>query len=365
MKVLIQGAGIAGLSLAAELRLLGIEHRIVERATELKPIGAGITLSVNALGCLAKFLDLDDLRLRGVSLERMYLSDAGGVVLSEVPARLTKDQSPGLALKRGELHAALARAIHPTSLRLGTSIAKIERRTAFLSNGEDFSFDLLVGADGIRSEVRTRFLKSTTPLRYSGYTCWRGLVHHLPVPSQVTEAWGAGCRLGTVPVSANETYVYATLNAQAGEGRGLRAEDILPHFHDFVDRDYLRAIFEEGHIIQSDIEELPAPIWGEDTIVLIGDAAHAMTPNLGQGAAMGIEDAAFLARTLAMGHTDFAQALREERGPRVRWVANQSRRIGRAGQLRHPFVRWSRDRLLRLTPASVMEGNLRRMLTTS
>jgi 2-polyprenyl-6-methoxyphenol hydroxylase-like FAD-dependent oxidoreductase len=205
-------------------------------------------------------------------------------------------------------------------------------------------------------------------LRYSGYTAWRGVVatRDEAALGVTSESWGCGSRFGVVRVDKERVYWFATANAPAGVS--LTAAER---------KSFLRRQFRGWHhpvellldstpaeeILHNDIYDLkPMGRWGEGRVVLLGDAAHPTTPNMGQGACMAIESSVVLARCLSQ-EGDLHGALRRyetERMPRTAWITEQSRKIGRVGQLGNPLACRVRDLLLRITPAGVTRKTLER-----
>ncbi len=213
----------------------------------------------------------------------------------------------------------------------------------------------MVGADGIGSATRDAVI-GAVPVRYSGATCWRTIVANVGVEASF-EAWGDGVRVGGIPLTDGRLYCFlvrvcprrtpapADLAALKGwfagvggeAGRVVTALDRLPPHH-------------------HDLDELERPSWGAGRTVLIGDAAHAITPNLGFGASLAIEDAVGLGLTLADGvpADQVADALRRTRHRRVRTVQLRSRRVGQIAQLRGRLLGRSRDLLSAATPDALV-----------
>lgn len=350
MNILIQGAGIAGLMLARELQRRGIGYLLIEKAPQLTPIGAGITLASNALKCLKHNMDMPALRERGQSLELMHLREETDETLSALPTRLPQDADYGMALHRHQLHEALLEGLDRNRIRLGTTIAGFtsshDTVRATLSDGSTVEADFLVGADGLRSEIRPH-VDPHAVIRYSGYTCWRAVVRHtLDNPMESVEAWGRGKRLGYIQIEPDQLYIYLTLNARAGIPTRSNAE-LREIFGDFKGESarIVELLTDDVPLIHNDLEEVLWNRWSKGRVVLIGDAAHAITPDLGQGAAMGIEDAYVLA---ALWAEDPSPASLKKfwhiRKPRITFMQKESRKTGRIGQWQSSpaiaFRRW-------------------------
>jgi 2-polyprenyl-6-methoxyphenol hydroxylase-like FAD-dependent oxidoreductase len=340
MRVIVVGGGIAGLSAAIGLRQSGHEAIVLERAPSFDPIGAGLTLFANAMSALDRLGMRDAVAAQGAQAKRSAILTWKGRELAQVPRDVLEGT---IAIHRADLQRELAAA--GGEMRLGTEITAVEQRddgvVARGADGSEERGDLLVGADGLSSVIRSA-IADVRP-RYAGYTAWRGVS---PVPvelGRLTESWGVGERFGLVDIGRGRTYWFATKNAPEGEPdepEGKRAE-ILRRFSGW--HEPIAAIVDsadEGAILRNDVYYLePLPRWSEGRIVLVGDAAHAATPGVGQGAAQAIEDAVVLADRLAR-NGDVATALGEYeaiRRPRAEAVLKLSRRVDKAAQLASPL----------------------------
>jgi len=371
VRILVVGGGIGGLTLAIALRQQGLRPEIVERAPGWSPAGAGIVLGINAMRLMRRLGVAAALAARGVVVGRGAITDAAGSVLSAMDLReFAGDGQPGIAIHRAALHEVLAGALRDIPVRHRTTPRRIladgDPVTVELDDGSRQAYDLVVGADGIRSFVRDAAFGPNPPI-YSGYTCWRLVVQQPAEVDGTVEMWGRGRRFGLVPIGDGQIYCFATLNAPAETpdppaGRLERFRAVFAEFRGAVPA-VLAQLMRPEELIHNDLEEVRQSPWYRGRIVLLGDAAHASTPNMGQGAAMAIEDAIVLAeevgRAQALG--DALAAYVRRRLPRAGWVQEQSRRIGRVGQLEHPAACWLRNTLVRLTPQRVAAANLRRL----
>jgi 2-polyprenyl-6-methoxyphenol hydroxylase-like FAD-dependent oxidoreductase len=370
-RVLVVGGGIAGLMVASSLRNRGVECELVERAAQWAPVGAGIVLSVNAMAVL-RGLGLDETLVNaGQVLGQGAITDAKGQSLGASDFGTLQPQfGPTVALHRAALHEILLAAAGTTPISLGTSVDSIEQDArgadVRFTDGREDRFDLVVGADGLRSKVRALVFDERA-IVYAGYTCWRFVV---PAPSEnvhMREMWGRGLRFGIVPIGGGRVYCFAVANAPAASpdpipGRLARLRERFAGFGGDVPA-ILESLHDDEELIHNDLEEVAEGSWVSGRVVLVGDAAHAMTPNMGQGAAMALEDAAVLVESLT-SHATVDRALVEyesRRKPRVRWVQNQSRRIGRVGQLEWGPLCALRNAVLKLVPDSAAADALRKL----
>ncbi|MFN7134795.1 MAG: FAD-dependent monooxygenase, partial [Myxococcales bacterium] len=307
--VIIAGAGIGGLTLACALARAGLRATVYERASELKPLGAGITVQMNAMAAL-KTIGLDDaVAAEGESPKAASICDDAGRPLTKTRMDALQDElgSRMVCIHRGRLHRVLLGHAGDV-VRTGRAVTGYreegEQVVVELSDGSTDTADLLVGADGLRSVVRAKLL-GDAPLRYSGYTSWRGVCANggLVPPGEVKETWGRGARFGIVCIGHDEVYWFCTANAPAGErdpesGPHETLQRLFGGWHAPIP-ELLRRTPKES-ILRTDIHDRP-PVksWSRGRVTLLGDAAHPMTPNMGQGACQAIEDAVVLARCLA------------------------------------------------------------------
>ena len=372
MRVLIIGAGIGGLTAAIALRQKGIDVEIYERATALTDVGAGISLWPNALRGLYQ------LGLRGALDEVSFVSvdgavrSADGAILSRTSADqfIARFGLPLVVFHRAELLAVLAEAARGVPIHLGHDGLDVEQDAAGVtvrfSSGASATGDVLVGADGLRSIVRSR-LGVPGALRYSGYTAWRGVAPFATAGLIAGETLGCGRRFGLAPIHGDRVYWYATDNVPDGQREPAaetkaRLTALFAGWHDPIPA-LVRAT-DDAAILRNDIYDRdPVDRWGSGRVTLLGDAAHPMTPNLGQGACQAIEDALVLARHLASG-TSPESALRRyesERIPRTGSIVTASRRFGALFQVESPAFCRVRDLMLRLIPASVTHRSLKKV----
>ena len=367
-RVLIAGGGIGGLVAAIALRRQGIAVSVFERADELAEVGAGLTLWANAITSLRR-LGLGEL-LDSVSKPalRSRILSWRGETLSEAPLEALERRFgvPLIAAHRADLQAALLATLGPGVVRTGATCTGFEQHgdetRLRLASGEVVAGDLLIGADGLRSTIRA-LLFGAAPPRYAGYTAWRGIAHATPRQwheALVTESWGAGRRFGLVPLSNGRMYWFATLNAPEGMRDQPGAVkpallDLFSGWHEPI-ADVIAAT-DEAAILRNDIyDRPPLTTWSRGRVTLLGDAAHPMTPNMGQGACQAIEDAVTLAERLGADDSVPAalQAYEARRLTRANAIAQQSRQLGQVAQWQNRWAAQAHDTLFRLTPSSLL-----------
>lgn len=370
-RVLVVGGGIGGLVLAHALGRRGIEVEVVERAPHLRALGAGITLGANAMRSLESLGLGAQVAACGYPIGVAAITDARGRVLSEADiGAVSARYGSAYAFDRGALHTALAAGLEalPVELRCGTTVTAIgeeDGRVRVLdSHGAERRHDAVIGADGLRSVVRALVFGERAP-SYAGYTCWRWVGKVAGGPVKIVEMWGRGHRVGLVPLRDARVYAFFVANAPPGTpadpSQATRAA-LRARFADFggdVPR-VLAALGSDAEILHHDIEEVVQAPWCRGAVGLLGDAAHAMTPNFGQGAAMAIEDAVVLARELS-AHDDAAAALRAyeaRRRPRVLELQRGARRFGAVAQWSSPIATWARDLAIRVVPDTSMRRAL-------
>lgn len=375
-RVLIAGGGIGGLVAAIALRHEGIAVSAFERVKKLEEVGAGLTLWANALKAFHKIGLTDMLETVGKPLTRSCILSWQGEILAETPIEaLTKRfGTPLVAVHRADLQAALLSALGEGIVQMGTTCTGFQQDDtevrAYLADGREVSGDLLLGADGLHSSIRAHLFGATPP-RYAGYTAWRGVAQIMPrqwSEQMATETWGNGRRFGLVPLSQGRMYWFATLNTPEGMGdkeRG-RKQELLELFH--TCHDPVPAVIEatdEAAILRNDIYDRP-PLhhWSQGRVTLLGDAAHPMTPNMGQGACQAIEDAVVLATCLTAEHTiaSALQAYEKQRFKRANAVMQQSARIGQVAQWESSLAVKMRNTAFKMLPTPLLLKQLEGVL---
>ncbi|MGQ5261555.1 FAD-dependent oxidoreductase [Micromonospora sp. ZYX-F-536] len=362
----VVGAGIGGLSAALALHRRGWRVTVLERAHEPREIGAGLTLMANALRALDA-LGLGPAVRRGEHAEAPGgLRDRHGRWLSRMDAAEMIRQlgTSALGVHRTTLHRILREALPASSLRTSAEVEHVDSgpdRAEVHYRGpagqQTLAADLVVAADGLRSRLRAQLWPQIPTPVYAGSTAWRAAIaFEHPVPAAVT--WGPAAEFGMVPLGAGTLYWYAAITAPPGGHAPDELAAVRDRFGDWhAPIPELLAATPPGVVLRNDIHHLatPLPSYVRGRVALLGDAAHPMTPNLGQGAGQAIEDAVVLGAVCAAGAEGLPAALAaydQQRRPRSQAVARASWRAGRYGQqLRNPLAVAMRNTALRLTPA--------------
>ena len=336
-RILIAGAGIAGLCTAIALMQRGFRVTICEQAETLRETGAGVQISPNGTRVLASLGVLDALRDLAVeptaktirlwnSGETWSLFDLGTMSVAEYGF-------PYLMVHRGDLHTTLANAVEqldPDAIRQGAGVVEVENRTdgvtVSLSSGERVSGDILIGADGIHSGVREAVFGSG-PAHFTGCIAWRGVIPSSRLPTHIrldvgTNWVGPGRHVVTYPLRAGKLFNFVGVVERSGweteswTSKGTReecADDFAgwhPDVHALIDNI-------DVHYRWALMSRPPMERWSAGRVVLVGDACHPMLPFMAQGAVMAIEDSITLARCLAKSPDDYVGAFSTYEAERV------------------------------------------------
>jgi 2-polyprenyl-6-methoxyphenol hydroxylase-like FAD-dependent oxidoreductase len=362
MRAVIVGGGIGGLATAIALDRVGIDSIVLEQAPELEEVGAGLTLSPNAVHALERLGLADAVRSRGARGQELLVRSWKGKTILEV--RLG-DPMEEIGIHRADLQDILVEGAGGNRVRLGTRVTDVvadgERPRVELADGSTEEADLLIGADGIHSVVRRRILGAAAEPDYAGYVGWRAVIDYDDdlVRGRFVESWGRGDRFGLVPVGGGRLYWFVSekmpkpdVDRPDVKARLARTfadwHAPIPAVVDLTPED---AISGTGIF-----DRKPVRSWTSGRVTLLGDAAHPMTPNMGQGAGQALEDAVVLAASLRDAATAEAGLLayERERIRRTTPIVKKSRQLGRvahaggaAGSLR--------DGLFRVLPKAFKE----------
>ncbi|MGW3016036.1 FAD-dependent monooxygenase [Streptomyces longwoodensis] len=364
--VVVAGGGIGGLTAAVALSRHGWRVTVCERAPALTGAGAGIVLAPNALRALDSIGVPTGAWAGDAPLGTVGLRTPDGAWLSRADSRalVARHGLSSCAVHRAVLIDALAAALPPGTVRLGVPVTGVDDARGPVrvrTTAGDLDADVLVAADGLRSVLRAQLFPRHPGLRHAGEAGWRAVLPGAGLPRpQAAETWGAGERFGVVPLVDGRIYAYATAvtgpvarpaDHHADLTRRFGAwHDPIPALLDRLDPRHPEPV----GILHHDFHDLavPLPRFHAGRVALLGDAAHAMTPNLGQGGCQAVEDAVVLAHLLARG-TEVPAALAaytQARHRRTVRIGRRSRRTGELARLSHPLAVSLRNLAVRTTP---------------
>jgi 2-polyprenyl-6-methoxyphenol hydroxylase-like FAD-dependent oxidoreductase len=365
---IVVGAGIGGLTAAVALRRRGWDVTIFERARALEPVGAGLGLGPNALHALDAIGLGDQVRRFSAIQGHGGLRRPGGgwLVRTDLGGLAARFGDPQLVALRADVVDLLAGRLPAGALRTGVTVTGVDagdavdagRRARVATSAGDLDADLVVAADGIGSRIRAALFPDSPGPRYSGFTTWRFVAPAVPAGAgraEPAETWGRGEVFGVLPLASGQVYCYASAPAPAGVRHDDEAAELKRRFgrwHDPIPG--LIGAISPDRVLHDDVYWLaePLPAYHRGRVAILGDAAHAMTPHLGQGACQAIEDAVVLAsvadpRTPAETAPDLA-AYTSARLPRTRMVANGSYRATRLSGMTSPAAIALRNTGIRL-----------------
>jgi 2-polyprenyl-6-methoxyphenol hydroxylase-like FAD-dependent oxidoreductase len=351
----IVGAGVGGLATAIALERAGVEPVVIERAPRLREVGFGLVLAANAVTALRSLGLRDGVAARGTLVRRAEIRNPRGELLTLIDYEAFGWEVYGIL--RSELQQTMLERVPPDCLRLGTTCRSAgEDGHVALEGGETIAADVVVGADGIRSVVR-RSLFGEEPLRYGGHRAWRAgtAFEDDRTHDRFVEVWGVGGGFGFGPAGAGRVYWYCFEAVPEGAPAPERPRDeFLRRYGDWLDP--IPALIEstDPEAIEPTFtyDRRPRRTWGRGRVTLLGDAAHPMKPNIGQGAAQALEDAVVLGACISEDE-DPERALRAFERRRVRRanaVVRASRQAGRAAEVRSPHAARLRDALMKALP---------------
>jgi 2-polyprenyl-6-methoxyphenol hydroxylase-like FAD-dependent oxidoreductase len=338
-EIAIIGGGIGGLTTAICLEHFGItNYKVYEQALEFREVGAAISLWPNALQVYKAIGLMDKLSPHWGAFSKAYIKTNKGKILSTA---VPNYQLPAVCIHRAHLLETLLQNVPKNKLftdyKLAKTVDKANGVQIEFANGKRVDADIVIGADGINSVLRQEIIGDGAPI-YRGYNIWRGIACLPEMPSGYgSETWGKGARVGIVPIKDELFGWWATLNEpkdQSDEPEGTLLK-LKQHFGDW--HQPIPLLFDRSEkIIKNPLgDRKPHKGWHKGHRVLMGDAAHATTPNLGQGACMTIEGAYLLAKCLAHYNEPTKAFTRYENlhYKRSSDVIKQSLQNGKMGQL--------------------------------
>jgi 2-polyprenyl-6-methoxyphenol hydroxylase-like FAD-dependent oxidoreductase len=368
----VVGGGIGGLTAGVALRQVGWRVTVLERAAMFGEIGAGITLLSNGLRCLDAIGLGDAVRGSGLPMLALGIRTAAGRWLArfdgdgaDLEARIG---TTSVVIHRAELHRILHDALPAEALLAGVTTTGIiggadggpaEVRFRHRDHDAVLHADLVVGADGVHSWVRTQRWPDALAPVYSGSTTWRAVTK--PSSAAVTEmslSWGQGTEFGVMPLVDGRTFWYGAANAVEAQRNPDELRELRRRFgtwHEPIPTVLAQTAPEA--VLRHDIYWLPKlDSYYRGSVVLLGDAAHAMTPNLGQGGGQALEDAIVLAAAVSRTRdvtTALAQYDHERRARTQAMSQEATRQLRFSQQLHNPIAVAVRNAAVALTPNRV------------
>lgn len=358
--IAIVGAGIGGLSTAIFLKRAGYEVTVYERASSIAPVGAGILLACNALQVFSKLGLSDKIIEAGHRISRIHITDAQfrPLTISDLVPLEKKFGVPHVSIHRAALLDILVAALGAENIKLDKSLRQIslaahdQAHVLHFEDGSQRDADFVIGADGIHSVVRAH-LFGNVPLRSADQISWRG-VCEFDLPDQMKEftyeAWGHGLRFGFSQIDPRRLYWFAV----------IRKEDFIPgkscldYFGDFhpLAQQMIQATSPSALLSHELWDLQPLADWHKAGICLVGDAAHASTPNMGQGACQAIEDAFTIGHLASTGLPldEVFSRFQKIRKTRALFIVRNSRLLGHVAQWKHPLAVRFRNSLAKTTP---------------
>ena len=372
-RAVVIGGGIGGLAAAAGLSAAGWEVTAFERATSLEPVGAGLGLAPNGLRALDTVGAGDELRAHAVPQEMGMRRPDGRWLVRSTTGKMVADRFGDsiILVPRAAVVDALVARVPDGVIALGTEVTAVTpggKATArVVTTAGDLDADLIVAADGIGSTTRAFLFPDHPGLRYAGFTTWRLITGPVREPVQMAETWGRGTIVGVMPLSDGRVYCYAAAPAAPGARAGDELAELVRRFggwHEPIPG--LLASARPDSVLRHDVAELAAPLpsFAAGRVALLGDAAHPMAPNLGQGACQALEDAAVLARFATGISPDAVPGMLARysavRLPRTSDVVRWSRRASVMATWTSPAAVALRDTVVRvagkLAPNTALRG---------
>lgn len=366
MSISIIGGGIGGLTLGNFLKQNNIDFKIYESAPEIKPVGAGIAMAGNAMQIFDKLGLKEKIENTGTKMHALIITDEKlkTISVTDVLKLEKKYKVCNVAIHRAELQRILSENISE-NIVLNKRLDKIEKKENYhltFQDNSEIESEIVFGADGIKSLVRNQILK-TGEIRNAKQKCWRGILS-TEIPEKYAhnayEMWEKGKRFGFVKIAENTLYWYALVN----ESLYFPEINLMETFKNFHP-DVLELISKttEKNIILNDILDLkPLKKWSVENLCLIGDAAHATTPNMGQGGCQAVEDAYILGKLLET-EKDWNlifQKFEKIRKEKVNHIVKTSWQIGKVAQWENG-TRF-RNFLFRNIPESINQKQMEKVL---
>lgn len=363
MKIAIIGAGIGGLTAAALLNEQGHEVKIFEKNNEVTEVGAGIGIGGNVIDKLGDHDLAKGIKNIGQVVDIMEILDDKNNILSK--AKLKKN-TINLTMTRQNLIDVIQSYVPESSIYTNYQVTHIDngalKVTVHFNEQAPEAFDLCIGADGLHSTIRQSVIPNSKSI-YQGYTVFRGLVDDVDIKTDniAKEYWSPKGRVGVVPLLNNQAYWFISINAKENDVkmRAYGKPHLQARFNHFPNE--VRQVLDkqsETDILLHDIYDLkPLKSFVYQRVILLGDAAHATTSNMGQGAGQAMEDAIVLANCLQAYPFEAAlQRYDKLRVQHTKKVIMRSRKIGKIAQKRNKVIVAGRNLLAKVIPNRLVAG---------
>lgn len=358
MRIGIIGAGIGGLTAAILLEKQGHQVEIFEKRHVLKQEGVGLGVGGNAIRALTEYGIADEIKREGNVLVAAQLRDGQDTCLNHV--NFKKQSEDNVTIQRSALHDILRRHFKG-KVRLIQEVVTIKDYDAGIiktADGKKEQFDLVIAADGLHSQTRRQMFPGSEAI-YQGYTCFRGTSDNPGISNDIAiEYWDKVGRFGIVPMHNNEVYWFLCINAKERdtEFKNYNLKKLKQHFKNFPKEVLAVLELTKGDPIQHDMYDIePLKSFIKGRVVLLGDAAHAATPNMGQGASQAIEDAVCLANQLKAHPLDVALKRYDKLSvPHTKKVILKSRKIGKVAQSESQTFIQLRNKVVKNMPEHVL-----------
>lgn len=371
----IIGGGVAGLSAAIGLQSINSDFMLFEQSALVKGIGAGFGLAANAMQAL-DFLGLkEDIEKIGHHVSTYNILDQQGNILLAPDTNALSEQykQDNFTIHRADLHHYLHSKIPVEKIVLNKRAIKFTQQKdlirLYFEDGTQHECRYLIIADGVKSPLRQQLIPSSAP-RYAGYTCWRATIDNSDIKlNKGSETWGKAGRFGMTPLVGNRVYWYACINApaQSSKFKNYTISNLIEHFKDYhTPIPQILAQTKDKDLIWNDIIDIkPLQNLAYANILLIGDAGHATTPNMGQGACQALEDVAVLIDEL--GHKEDViaafQSFEKRRLARTKYITETSKFIGEVAQWENKPLVFLRNTILKKLPSKFTQRDLQKLLS--
>ena len=361
-KFIIVGGGIGGLAMANCLQLQDLDFDLYEQASQLTEIGAGIGMSKSALDILEKLGLSEHVKQSGSFIKYACLKDKKLNLIRELPVELDS-----ICIHRARLIDILGQNIPSKNVHLNKRVKSIDEQTDFVNvhfeDGTTVQGQCLIVADGINSEIRKKLFPQLK-IRYANQLIWRGITK-LELPkyydNRFVEVWSKSKRFLFVPMDSKNIFWLAVKQGKPSSKNDTDTikDDLLHTFTNFnpIIKDL---IMYSDNFIRNDIADLGNcnRTWFKGRVVFIGDAIHATTPNLAQGACQAIEDAYTLSKCLKVYFPDLFKTFGTYQGLREKkamFVVNTSWNLGMMAHTDNTFLQYCFKKLWQLAPSSVFK----------